>query len=348
MKGKGWVAAAACAALIAGGFFAAREWYDRKVPNFTESIDCYVVPGESAWDLADSLAASGSVKRPGSLRRAFKAEAVEEGLRVGHYTVPATASSRYVARMFTHGWQTPVNMTLSGAIRSPRALARKIGAQMLADSAAVASFVLSDDSLSRYGVDTTLLFTIVIPDTYQIYWTAPVGEIMDRLALAADKFWTPERLRKAKALGLTRQEVVTLASIVDGETRYVPEQPTIAGVYLNRLRKGMKLQADPTVAYCYGYTLNRIFKSHLSIDSPYNTYKYAGLPPGPISCPPKSCLEAVLDPDVHSYIFFCANPAFNGSHLFATTYSEHLVNARAFQKALTKRLAERAANSAAK
>jgi UPF0755 protein len=263
-------------------------------------------------------------------------------MRVGHYTLDANSSSMYAARMLSHGWQTPVSLSISGAIRSPKVLARKIGAQMLTDSATVADFLYSDDSLAAYGIDTTLLFTKVIPASYEVKWTAGVREIMDLLVRESDKWWTPERLSKARAQGLTRAEAVTLASIVDGETRYVPEQPDIAGVYLNRLRKGMKLQADPTVAYCYGYTLRRILKAHLDVDSPYNTYKYPGLPPGPISCPPKSCLEAVLSPGEHSYLFFCASPEFDGSHRFAVSYSDHLVNARAFQAALTKRLRERA------
>ena len=124
---------------------------------------------------------------------------------------------------------------------------------------------------------------------------------------------------------------------MDGETRYVPEQPTVAGVYLNRLKTGMKLQADPTVAYCFDYEPRRILRWMLLVDNPYNTYMYAGLPPGPISCPPKSCLEAVIHPEEHNYIYFCADPSFNGSHRFAVTYTEHLQNARAFQNALNER-----------
>ena len=208
---------------------------------------------------------------------------------------------------------------------------------MLADSAEIADFIFCDDSLARYGVDRKLLFTIVIPDTYQMRWTSSVREIFDRLAQERDAWWTPERVNAASAQGLTPQEAATLASIVDGETRFQPEQPVIAGVYLNRLRMNMKLQADPTVAFCFNYEPRRILKTHLMTDSPYNTYLYAGLPPGPISCPPKSCLEAVLHPASHHYIYFCADPSFNGSHRFAATYSEHLRNARAFQQALTAR-----------
>lgn len=326
-------------ALLGGGVAAWREFYDRKLPNFSGSFSFYVTPDMEPEAVLDTILASGKVRREGSLRRRVGAL---EKMRVGHYTLDANSSSMYAARMLSHGWQTPVSLSISGAIRSPKVLARKIGAQMLTDSATVADFLYSDDSLAAYGIDTTLLFTKVIPASYEVKWTAGVREIMDLLVRESDKWWTPERLSKARAQGLTRAEAVTLASIVDGETRYVPEQPDIAGVYLNRLRKGMKLQADPTVAYCYGYTLRRILKAHLDVDSPYNTYKYPGLPPGPISCPPKSCLEAVLSPGEHSYLFFCASPEFDGSHRFAVSYSDHLVNARAFQAALTKRLRERA------
>ena len=282
----------------------------------------------------DSLLSWSIVRSPRSLRRVLREV---ETMQVGHYVIDSTCSSMYVARMLHKGWQTPVQLTLSGAIRTPGVLARKVGAQMLADSAAIAAIAFCDDSLSVYGVDTRRLFTMVIPDTYQLLWTASPREIFDRFKKERDAWWTPERVAAARAQGLTPQEASTLASIVDGETRYVPEQPTIAGVYLNRLRTGMKLQADPTVAYCFDYQLRRILKVHLQVDSPYNTYKYYGLPPGPISCPPKSCLEAVLHPASHNYIFFCADPSFNGSHRFAATYAEHLQNARAFQRALTER-----------
>jgi UPF0755 protein len=311
-----------------------RAFYDRKVPNFRDTYEFYVQEDMEPSDVVDALVESGVVLNRNSLRRTL---GKLKSMRVGHYTVDAKSSSKYVARMLANGWQTPVNLTLSGTIRTPEVLARKIGNQMLADSAAVADFALSADSLARYGITPALLFTIVIPDTYQILWTSSVSEIFDRFKKEADAFWTDARIERARAQGLTPVEVSTLASIVDGETQYQPEQPTVAGVYLNRLRIGMLLQADPTVAFCYGYTLNRILARHLSVDSPYNTYKYAGLPPGPISCPPKSCLEAVLYAQNHDYLYFCADPSFNGSHRFAATYSEHLNNARAFQRALDAR-----------
>ena len=168
-----------------------------------------------------------------------------------------------------------------------------------------------------------------------MYWTASVKDIFDRLKKEYDIFWSEERLSKAKELKLSPLEVSVVASIVSGETIRDFEYPMIAGVYLNRYRKGMKLQADPTVAFCFNYEPDRILKKHLAIDSPYNTYKYKGLPPAPINVPPKACVDAVLDPDRHGYLYFCASPEFDGTHRFAASYKEHTKNARAFQRALT-------------
>ena len=335
---KALVGFIAVAVLAAGAFGLYRMYYDRKVPNFDGSFSFYVHPGDDPSAVCDTLLASGHVKSTASLLRCLRREGTDRSVQPGHYTIGASSSSMYVARMLRKGWQSPVSLTLSGTIRTPGALSRKIGSQMLVDSAEVACFVSNADSLAGYGIDPSHLFCIVIPDTYSITWTSSVREIFDRLKKERDAWWTPQRQEAARAQGLTPDQVVTLASIVDGESRYQPEQPAIAGVYLNRLRIGMRLQADPTVAYCYGYTLNRILRSHTECDSPYNTYRYAGLPPGPISCPPKSCLEAVLQPQRHSYLYFCANPSFNGTHVFASSYEEHLKNARAFQLALTERL----------
>lgn len=309
-------------------------FYDRKMPNFSGTYEFFVRPGMEPSAVVDTLLQSGIVLNDRSLHRTLDPL---KSMKVGHYTVDRKSSSKYVARMLANGWQTPVNLTLSGTIRTPQVLARKIGNQMLADSAAVAEFALSADSLSRYGIPPSLLFTIVIPDTYQVTWTSSVREIFDRFKKEADAFWTEERVKLARDRGLDPVGVSTLASIVDGETQYGPEQPTVAGVYLNRLRLGMPLQADPTVAFCFDYSLSRILTRHLEVDSPYNTYRYAGLPPGPISCPPKSCLEAVLHAQNHQYLYFCADPSFNGTHRFAATYTEHLNNARAFQRALDAR-----------
>jgi UPF0755 protein len=322
-------------AVLVGSLVAGRYYLDNKSPNFSDEYVLYVYPDMTQDQILDSL--RSVTVRPRSLERAFDKIQVGEKLKPGRYIVQPSFPSIYVARMLVFGWQTPQNMTLSGTIRSKGVLARKISSQMMVDSASVAQALDSAEFLKPYGFTPENVFAMILPDTYQMYWTASVTEIFDRFKKEYDKFWTPERLAKAKAQKLSQQQVSVMASIVSGETLKEFEYPVIAGVYLNRYRKGMKLQADPTVAFCFNYELDRILKKHLTIDSPYNTYKYAGLPPAPINVPSKACIDAVLNPAVHKYIYFCASPAFDGTHRFAVTYTEHLKNARAFQRELTAR-----------
>ena len=320
-----------------GGFVFGRYWIDNKEPNFTKDYVLYVYPETTVGQVMDSLSARAGVIRPKSLDRAFAEMDVANGMKPGRYVVDTTVPSIYVARMLVYGWQTPQNMTLSGTLRKKDRIAQRIGSQMMVDSAAVANALNDKDFLAKYGFTPENVFALILPDTYEMYWTASVDEIFDRFKKEYDAFWTDERVAKAKAQGLDKMQVSVLASIVSGETLKSFEYPVIAGVYLNRYKIGMKLQADPTIAYCFDYTLDRILKKHLTVDSPYNTYKHVGLPPAPINVPPKGCLEAVLNPEKHKYIYFCASPAFDGTHRFAVTYNEHLKNAREFQRELTKR-----------
>lgn len=332
-----WILALLAVLAGAGGFVLGRYYSDNRKPNFTEEYVLYVRPETGVQEVLDSLQSGAGVLRPKSLERTFRKLDVASEMRPGRYIVEPSATSVYVARMLVFGWQTPQMMTLSGTMRSKGRIAKKISTQMMVDSAAVASALDSAEFLERYGFTPENVFAMILPDTYEMYWTASVEEIFDRLHKEYDAFWTPERDAKAEALGLSRMDVSILASIVSGETLKDFEYPKIAGVYLNRYKKGMKLQADPTVCFCFDYKLDRVLKKHLTVDSPYNTYKYAGLPPAPINVPPKACLDAVLNPDSHGYIYFCASPAFDGTHRFAVTYSEHLKNARAFQRELTAR-----------
>ena len=319
--------------LVAGCVFASIFYIDNKKGNFSEDNILYVYPDMTSEDILDSLVSVTLNTR--SLARCFRKEDVSQKVKPGRYVIRKSAAGIYVARMLKYGWQTPGNLTLSGTIRDKGILAKKISNQMMVDSASVASALDSAEFLSGYGFTPENVFALFLPDTYQMYWTASVKDIFDRMKKEYDAFWTPERVAKSEALKLTRMQVSVLASIVSGETLKSFEYPLIAGVYLNRYRKGMKLQADPTVAFCHGYTLDRILKKHLLIDSPYNTYRYAGLPPAPINVPPKACIDAVLNPDKHGYLYFCASPDFDGTHRFAVSYKEHLKNARAFQRALT-------------
>ena len=330
------IIAVAIAGAVAGVFFG--RWYnDNKRPNFTEKYILYVRPDTPVQAVVDSLVSGAGALRPRSIERCFKEVDLAASMKPGRYIIEPSFTSIYVARMLQFGWQTPGNLTLSGTIRTKGRLAQKIAAQMMVDSASVAEALDSADFLAQYGFTPENVFAMILPDTYQMYWTASVKEIFDRLKKEYDAFWNQARLDKAAAQKLSPMQVSVLASIVSGETLKPFEYPRIAGVYLNRYRKGMRLQADPTIAFCFNYEPDRILKKHLKVDSPYNTYKYVGLPPAPINVPPKACLEAVLSPENHKYIYFCASPAFDGTHRFAVTYEEHKKNARAFQRELTNR-----------
>lgn len=323
--------------------FAWREYYDRKLPNFGKNAEIYVYPNMNSFDVLEELREKCEVKKFRSLERVFRKNGLLDpghpvGCRPGHYSVSSSNSSMYVARMLKGGWQTPVNLVLSGSMRLKRVIAKKISNQMMMDTLTVLSALRDSALLSRYGFAPDNVFALFMPDTYQVNWTDSMKVVLDKQKAAYDAFWTDANKEKAKVQGLTEMEVSVLASIVRGESNHVPEYPMIAGVYLNRLHRGMKLQADPTIAFCYDYTLNRILKNHLKVESPYNTYMNYGLPPAPICVPGKDAMNAVLNPQGGNDLFFCASPDFNGTHLFAATYSEHLRNARAFQRALTAKL----------
>ena len=340
------VVSAVFAALVTvAGTVGGRYYIDNKKSNFAEKYVLYVYPDMTSAQVQDSLLARAGVIRPRSLSRCFDKMEVAAKMKPGRYVVENSATSIYVARMLVFGWQTPQNMTLSGTIRSKGRLAQKISAQMMVDSLAVDTALNDPEFLADYGFTPENVFAMILPDTYQMFWTASVKEIFDRLKKEYDVFWNEDRLAKAKKHKLTPMQVSVVASIVSGETLKSFEYPVIAGVYLNRYRKGMKLQADPTVCFCFDYKLDRVLKKHLTVDSPYNTYKYVGLPPAPINVPPKACLEAVLEPADHKYIYFCASPAFDGTHRFAVSYTEHMKNARSFQRELTARRKAKAAGN---
>ena len=329
------IAVAAFVCVLAG------RWYsDNKRGNFSREAVVYIYPGTGADEAFKAISDSAGVLRPASLKRAFDSKRVSEYIQPGRYVVKPSSSSVYVARMLNNGWQTPARLTLSGTLRKKSDLAAKISHQLMIDSVDVIKALNDKAMLSAYGFTPQNVFSLFFPDTYEMYWTATMKEVLDKQKEAWDHFWTADRVAKAKAQGLTPKQASILASIVKGETNYEPEMPKVAGVYLNRLHQGMKLQADPTVAYCFDYEPGRILLKHLQVESPYNTYKYAGLPPGPIAVPTKACLEAVLNPE-GDYLYFCASSAFDGTHNFAKDLNGHLKNARAFQSELNKRSAEK-------
>lgn len=322
-------------ALIAG-VFAVGWWGDNRAGNPSADVDLYVRPGSAAADVLAEL--RPQMRRPASLERMFRSKQVVDYMKPGHYHFGRSASSAFIARSLNNGWQTPVNLTLAGSLRLKGEIARKISSQMLLDSATVAAALNDKALLARYGFTPSTVFALFVPDTYKLYWTASMEDILDMQKAAYDAFWTPERDAKARKLGLSRMDVAILASIVKGESNYQPDYAKLAGVYVNRLRRGMRLQSCPTVAFVFDYKKNRILNADLRVDSPYNTYTHDGLPPGPIAVPDKAYLDAVLNPSVsEGYLYFCASPSFDGTHRFARTFEEHSRNAREYQRALDAR-----------
>ncbi len=258
-------------------------------------------------------------------------------IRTGRYAIRPGESTYHVFSRLLRGYQEPVNLTV-GSVRTPDRLARSIGRQLMIDSAEVTK-VLNDTLLRRQMGYTKETFpTLFIPNTYEVYWDMSAEEFLARMEQEHQRFWNAERLAKAEALKMTPTEVSTLASIVEEETNNSAEKPLVAGLYLNRLRIGMPLQADPTVKFAVqDFTLRRILTKHLSTPSPYNTYLNQGLPPGPIRIPSPEGIDAVLNATKHDYLYMCAKEDFSGTHNFAKTLREHNKNAQKYQIALNKR-----------
>lgn len=216
-------------------------------------------------------------------------------------------------------------------------LVNRFGSQMEADSIALINALTNPDLLAEYGLNQENALSLYLPNSYEFYWNTPAEKVAQKLAKEYRKFWNDERLQKAKSLNLTPQEVSVLASIVQKETAKNDEKPRVAGVYLNRMQTGMPLQADPTIIFAikknsgdFDQVIKRVLKADLSINSPYNTYVNSGLPPGPITMPDVSSIDAVLNAEKHDYIYFCAMPEKPGYHAFAANYDQHLVNARKY------------------
>lgn len=260
-----------------------------------------------------------------------------KAVRPGRYKLRQGMSLIDLVRMLRSGNQSLVNLTIT-KIRTKEVLASRIGHAFETDSLQMISFLNNPDSLKQFDVDTNTAMIMVMPYTYPVKWNTTASGIFRQFYTAYTAFWTPERKQKASNLGLTPAEVSALASIIDEETNAPGDRPKVASVYLNRIKKGMPLQADPTVKFAMrNFGLRRILKGHLEISSPYNTYINKGLPPGPICTPQVETIDAVLDSPKTDYIYFVASSAFDGSHIFTTNYNDHLKYARLYQKELNKR-----------
>lgn len=260
-----------------------------------------------------------------------------ENIRTGRYAIRPEDNMRYLYRRLSMGYQTPVNLTIPG-VRTLDRLARTVARQLMIDSVEIARLLADSSYYTQMGYTKETLPALFIPNTYEVYWNMSADAFMKRMQKEHAAFWNKERRGKAANIGLSPEEVATLASIVEEETTNNAEKPMVAGLYINRLNKGMLLQADPTVKFgLQEFGLKRILNKHLAVDSPYNTYKYAGLPPGPIRIPSIQGLESVLNYTHHNFIYMCAKEDFSGTHNFAATLSQHMANARRYQQELNKR-----------
>ena len=240
-------------------------------------------------------------------------------------------------RNLKNGHQEPVRLTIPES-RTMDRLAGYLSKKLMMDSVAV-SILFSDSSFcAQQGYDTATIACLFVPNTYEVYWNISIENLMKRMKKENENFWNAQRTIKADALGLSKEEVCTIASIIDEETANNAEKPMIAGMYINRLKAGMPLQADPTIKFALkDFALKRIYHNMLQFDSPYNTYKNTGLPPGPIKIASVAGIDAVLNRTAHDYLYMCAKEDFSGTHNFAKTYQEHLKNAAKYSKALNER-----------
>jgi len=297
----------------------------------------YIPTGSVYADVIDSLEERGIIEN----RKSFNWVALKKGydslVKPGRYKIRNGLTNNELVNMLRSGDQDPV-MVVFNNVRTLNELSGKVTRYLEADSAEFATFFSDADLPEHYGFTAASFTAMFIPETYEFFWNTSPEEFADRMKQEYEKFWEGDRDRKAKKMEMSREEVITLASIVDEETIYDDENSRVAGVYLNRLEQGIPLQADPTLKFALGdFSRQRILNGDKEIDSPYNTYKYKGLPPGPITIPSVAAIDGVLDYENHRYLYFCARADFSGYHAFARTYSQHMTNAREYQRALNRR-----------
>lgn len=313
-----------------------RMFVSNLISNDGEEHLLYIYPHSSLDSVINIISTTHTISAPKVLR--FHCRLLRFNTpKTGCYKLNLKESDVSIIRRLRAGEQTPVKVTFNG-IRTREQLAKRLSNQLLADSIEIVSRLESNDYMSKFNLRKETAVCLFIPNTYEMYWTISPDALFSRMAKEYNDFWTDQRRQKAKKIGLSQTDVATIASIAEEETNKDFEYPIIAGLYINRLRQGMPLQACPTVKFALqDFTLRRILNRHLATDSPYNTYKNIGLPPGPIRIPRAATMDAVLNYTPSTYLFMCASADFNGTHHFSSTYTEHARYAREYQAALNRR-----------
>lgn len=320
--------------LLAGGWYiwTRYNWvYNENLNIGGEPYNLYVHPGITRDSLLWQLDTAGIVQDTEALAWvADKMQFNDTNVRAGHYLIKSGMTNYAFLTMVRSGTQSPVRVTINRN-DSVHELMGFVATKLLPDSAELLYF-LTDTFLTSSAYKADDLLTLFIPNTYEFYWTCDPSCFVKRMEKEHERFWNEQRTQQRRALELTESEVYILASIVEKETTLEEEKPIIAGVYLNRIERNMLLQADPTVIFATGDpTIRRVLHRHLAIDSPFNTYLYPGVPPGPICMPDITTIDAVLNPEPHRYLYFCADPGTPGKHAFAETLAGHQRNARHYQ-----------------
>ncbi|MEJ7694088.1 endolytic transglycosylase MltG [Daejeonella sp.] len=307
-------------------------------PNVTDNAEyLYIKTGSDFDDVFEIIKKDKIVRDSVSFLNAANNMDYPGSVKPGRYSLKQGMSNRAFINMLKAGNQEPVKISFQN-VRLKQTLAGMVAKKLETDSASIGSLLDSASFVEKYGFNTDNVYTMFIPNSYELYWNTSAEKFFARMHDEYQKFWTAERKAKAEKIGLTPIKVSILASIVDGEALKDKEMPTIAGLYMNRLKKGMRLEADPTVIFAANdFTIRRVLNRHLRISSPYNTYMNTGLPPGPINMPSINAVDAVLNYTSHDYIYMCAKEDFSGYHNFATNLSQHSINARKFQQALNAR-----------
>ncbi len=303
-------------------------------PNVKKDGFLYIPTGATYRQVQDSLKTHDFLKSTVNFEFWQGLKKYSNNVKAGRYELRHGMTNRQLVTVLRSGRQTPVKVTFNN-VRLLSQLANKISTLIEADSVSLMQAFFDADFLQKNHLEEEEVIALFIPNTYEFWWNTNAEQFVERMREEYKKFWSEERKKKAEKQGLSPIQASVIASIVEEETRKNDEKSLVASVYINRFRKGMLLQADPTVKYAIGdFALRRILKAHLQYDSPYNTYKNKGLPPGPICCPSIASLDAVLNAPQTEYMYFCAKSDFSGYHAFAKTYSEHLKNARRYWSAL--------------
>ncbi len=325
-------------ALSAGGYYLYKLVFNPNVwtPEGKE-ISIYIPTGSDFEDVKLILYSNGLIIHRQNFEWWAEKKNYPSRILPGRYVIKNGLNNNELINLLRSGSQTPVNVVFNND-RNIYQLAGKVGLQIEADSSSISGLLKSPTFLNDKSVDSANLKGIFIPNTYEFWWNTSAEDFVDRMFEENKKFWNTGRLEKAAGMRMTKEEVITLASIVEKETNKNDEKPMIAGVYVNRLVSKWRLQADPTVVYAIGdFNIRRVLNKHKDFESPYNTYKHLGLPPGPICIPSISSIDAVLNYDKTANMFFCARDDLSGYHAFAVTNAEHRKNARRYQKALDER-----------